>query len=307
LGIIGGQRRREMNVLISGATGLIGSALVPELEAKGHTVTRLSRSQSGASTVRWDPSAGTIDGDLEGTEAVVHLAGESIAQGRWSPDKKRRILDSRVRGTRLLAERISALATPPKVMVSTSAVGYYGDRGDEVLTEESAPGADFLAKVCREWEAAAEPARRAGIRVVHPRLGIVLSPQGGALGTTLPIFKLGGGGKIGSGRQWWSWVALDDVVGSIVHALTDETVEGPVNVGSPNPMTNAEYTKVLGKVLGRPTVLPLPAPAARIMLGEVADALLLASQRMRPAKLEATGYAFRYPQLEGALRHLLGR
>jgi hypothetical protein len=161
--------------------------------------------------------------------------------------------------------------------------------------------------VCREWEAAAEPARRAGIRVVHPRLGIVLSPQGGALGTTLPIFKLGGGGKIGSGRQWWSWVALDDVVGSIVHALTDETVEGPVNVGSPNPMTNAEYTKVLGKVLGRPTVLPLPAPAARIMLGEVADALLLASQRMRPARLQATGYAFRYPQLEGALRHLLGR
>ena len=296
-----------MNVLISGATGLIGSALVPELEANGHSVTRLSRSQSGADTVRWDPSAGAIDGDLEGTEAVVHLAGESIAQGRWSPDKKRRILDSRVQGTRLLAERLAALAAPPKVVVSISAVGYYGDRGDEVLTEESVPGTDFLARVCREWEAAAEPARRAGIRVVHPRLGIVLSPQGGALGTTLPIFKLGGGGKIGSGRQWWSWVALDDVVGSIVHALTDETVEGPVNVGSPNAMTNAEYTKVLGKVLGRPTVLPLPAPVARIMLGEVADALLLASQRMRPAKLEATGYAFRYPQLEGALRHLLGR
>ena len=296
-----------MNVLISGATGLIGSALVPELEANGHSVTRLSRSQSGADTVRWDLSAGAIDGDLEGTEAVVHLAGESIAQGRWSPDKKRRILDSRGQGTRLLAERLAALAAPPKVVVSISAVGYYGDRGDEVLTEESAPGADFLAKVCREWEAAAEPARRAGIRVVHPRLGIVLSPQGGALGTTLPIFKLGGGGKIGSGRQWWSWVALDDVVGSIVHALTDETVEGPVNVGSPNPMTNAEYTKALGRVLGRPTVLPLPAPVARIMLGEVADALLLASQRMRPAKLEVTGYAFRYPQLEGALEHLLGR
>jgi hypothetical protein len=303
----GGQRRREMNVLISGATGLIGSALAPELEANGHTVTRLSRSPSGPNTVRWDPSAGTIEGDLEGTEAVVHLAGESIAQGRWSPDKKRRILDSRVQGTRLLAERIAALSTPPKVMVSTSAVGYYGDRGDEVLTEESTPGEDFLARVCREWEAAAEPARQAGIRVVHPRLGIVLSPQGGALGTTLPIFKLGGGGKIGSGRQWWSWVTLADVVGSIVHSLTDETVEGPVNVGSPNPMTNAEYTKVLGKVLGRPTVLPLPAPAARIMLGEVADALLLASQRMQPAKLEATGYSFRYPRLEGALRHLLGR
>jgi len=296
-----------MNVLISGATGLIGSALVPELEANGHTVTRLSRSQTGANTIRWDPSAGTIDGDLEGTETVVHLAGESIAQGRWNPQKKRRILDSRVQGTRLLAESIAALPDPPKVMVSTSAVGYYGDRGDEVLTEESAPGTDFLAGVCREWEAAAEPARQAGIRVVYPRLGIVLSPQGGALGTTLPIFKLGGGGKIGSGNQWWSWVALDDVVGSIVHALTDESVEGPVNVGSPNPMTNAEYTKVLGKVLGRPTVLPLPAPAARVMLGEVADALLLASQRMEPARLKDTGYAFRYPQLEGALRHLLGR
>ena len=296
-----------MNVLISGATGLIGSALIPELEARGHTVTRLSRSKAGPDTIRWDPSAGTIDGDLGGTEAVVHLAGENIAQGRWNPDKKRRIVDSRVKGTRLLAEGIAALPTPPKVMVSTSAVGYYGDRGDEVLTEESAPGTGFLPRVCQEWEAAAEPARRSGIRVVYPRLGVVLSPESGALGTTLPLFKLGVGGKIGDGRQWVSWVAIDDVVGAIVHALTDESVEGPVNVGSPNPMTNAEYTKVLGKVLGRPTVLPLPAPAARIMLGEVADALLLASQRMEPAKLEATGYDFRYPQLEGALRHLLGR
>ena len=296
-----------MNVLISGATGLIGSALIPELEAGGHGVTRLSRSQSGPDTIRWDPEAGTIEGDLEGTDAVVHLAGESIAQGRWNPQKKQQILESRVKGTRLLAEKISGLPTPPKVMVSASAVGYYGDRGDEVLTEESSSGTDFLAGVCREWEAAAEPARQGGIRVVHPRLGIVLSPKGGALGTTLPIFKLGGGGKIGGGNQWWSWVALDDVVGSIVHALTEETVEGPVNVGSPNPMTNAGYTKVLGKVLGRPTILPLPAPAARAVLGEVADALLLASQRMEPARLEATGYTFRYPQLEGALRHLLGR
>jgi uncharacterized protein (TIGR01777 family) len=305
--VVATRLRREMNVLISGATGLIGSALIPELEAGGHGVTRLSRSQSGPDTIRWDPEAGTIEGDLEGTDAVVHLAGESIAQGRWNPQKKQQILESRVKGTRLLAEKISGLPTPPKVMVSASAVGYYGDRGDEVLTEESSSGTDFLAGVCREWEAAAEPARQGGIRVVHPRLGIVLSPKGGALGTTLPIFKLGGGGKIGGGNQWWSWVALDDVVGSIVHALTEETVEGPVNVGSPNPMTNAGYTKVLGKVLGRPTILPLPAPAARAVLGEVADALLLASQRMEPARLEATGYTFRYPQLEGALRHLLGR
>ena len=296
-----------MNVLISGATGLIGSALIPELEAGGHKVTRLTRSPKTAYDVRWNPEAGNIEGDLEGVEAVVHLAGESIAQGRWTSQKKQLIVDSRVKGTRLLAEKIAALGTPPKVMVSASAVGYYGDRGDEVLTEESTPGTSFLAGVCREWEAAAEPARQAGIRVVYPRLGVVLSPEGGALGTTLPIFKLGGGGKIGSGNQWVSWVALDDVVGSIVHALTNEAVEGPVNVGSPNPMTNAGYTKVLGKVLGRPTILPLPAPAVRIMLGEVADALLLASQRMEPAKLKATGYAFRYPQLEGALRHLLGR
>lgn len=296
-----------MNVLISGATGLIGSALIPELEAGGHRITRLTRSPKTDYDVGWDPEAGTIDGDLEGTEAVVHLAGESIAQGRWNDQKKKRIVDSRVKGTRLLAEKMAALRTPPKVMVSTSAVGYYGDRGDEVLTEESAPGTGFLPGVCREWEAAAEPARQAGIRVVHPRLGVVLSPEGGALGTTLPIFKLGGGGKIGKGDQWVSWIALDDVVGSIVHAVTEETVEGPVNVGAPNPMTNAGYTKVLGRVLGRPTVLPLPASAARLMLGEVADALLLASQRMEPAKLKATGYVFRYPQLEGALRHLLGK
>jgi uncharacterized protein len=299
-----------MNVLISGATGLVGSALIPELEAKGHSTTRLTRSPKRAGDVGWDPDAGTIGGDLEGTEAVVHLAGESIFSGptdRWTSQKKRRILDSRVKGTRLLAEEISSLTTPPGVMISMSAVGFYGSRGDEVLTEGSSSGGDFLAEVCREWEAAAEPAREAGIRVVHPRLGIVLSPEGGALGTTLPIFKLGGGGKVGSGEQWWSWVSLDDVIGAIVHAIENDAVEGPVNVGSPNPMTNADYTKVLGKVLGRPTIFPLPAPAARIMLGEVADALLLSSQRMEPAKLNSTGYTFRYPELEGALRHLLGK
>lgn len=297
-----------MNVLVSGATGLIGSALTPELEAAGHRVTRLTRTPKSEADIRWDPEAGTIDAArLEGVDAVVHLAGESIAEGRWTPEKKQRIVESRRQGTRLLAETIVALPTPPRVMVSASAVGYYGDRGNELLREESAPGSDFLAGVCKEWEAAADPAREAGIRVVHPRLGIVLSPKGGALGTTLPIFKIGLGGKIGSGRQYWSWVALDDVVGSILHSLTNESVSGPVNVGAPDPPTNAEYTKVLGRVLGRPTIFPLPAPAARIMLGEVADALLLASQRMEPARLKETGYTFRYPQLEAALRHLLGR
>ncbi len=301
-----------MNVLVSGATGLIGSALVSELENNGHRTVQLSRSRpSSEGTIRWNPESGSLDPSrLEGTDAVVHLAGESIFSGptdRWTDQKKRRIMDSRDKGTRLLAETIAGLATPPAVMVSASAIGYYGDRGDELLTEDSPPGSDFLAEVCRAWEAAADPAREAGIRVVHPRFGLVLSADGGALGTTLPIFKLGGGGKIGSGNQWWSWVAFDDAVGSVVHALTDDAVRGPMNVGSPNPTRNAEYTKTLGKVLNRPTIFPLPAAAARLMLGEVADALLLASQRVEPATLEATGYEFRYPELDGALRHLLGR
>ena len=296
-----------MNVLMSGATGLIGSSLSQELEEGGHSITRLTRSPQAANDIRWDPDAGKIDGPLEGYDAVVHLAGESIAEGRWTASKKVRIMQSRRKGTRLLAEAIAGLSEPPEVMVSASAVGYYGDRGNELLREDSGPGSDFLAEVCKAWEAAADPAREAGIRVVHPRFGIILSPKGGALGTTLPIFKLGGGGRIGSGRQWWSWVVLDDVVGAIRHALENASVEGPVNVGSPNPVTNARYTKALGEVLNRPTVFPLPAPAARLLLGEVADALLLASQRIDPAKLEETGYLFRYPELEGALRHLLGR
>ena len=297
-----------MKVLVSGATGLIGSALTRELSGGGHRVLRLTRSPRSAEDIAWDLEAGTIDASrLVGIDAVVHLAGESIAEGRWTPEKKQRIRESREKGTRLLAETVAGLEDKPRVMVSASAIGYYGDRGNELLTEESAPGTDFLAEVCKVWETAADPAREAGVRLVHPRFGIVLSPKGGALGTTLPIFKLGGGGKIGNGGQWWSWVALDDVVGAIVHSLTDDSVEGPVNVGSPNPLTNAEYTKVLGDVLNRPTFVPLPAPAARLALGEVADALLLASQRVQPAKLEATGYQFRYPELEGALRHLLGR
>jgi uncharacterized protein len=296
-----------MKVLISGATGLIGSALIRELEDEGHSITRLIRSPEGENDVRWDPDAGTIDGSLEGQDAVVHLAGESIAEGRWTASRKERIMQSRKKGTRLLAEAIASLSVPPEVMVSASAVGYYGDRGNELLREDSGPGSDFLAEVCEAWEAAANPAREAGVRVVHPRFGLVLSPQGGALGTTLPIFKLGVGGRIGSGRQWWSWVTLDDVVGAIHHALENDSVEGPVNVGSPNPLTNTQYTKVLGKVLNRPTFFAVPAPAIRIAIGEMADALLLASQRMEPARLKETGYHFRYPELEGALRHLLGR
>ncbi|MDP8950767.1 MAG: TIGR01777 family oxidoreductase [Actinomycetota bacterium] len=297
-----------MDVLVSGSTGLVGTALVPALTNEGHRVVRLTRSGDGSDdAVRWDPAAGTIDAErLRGIDAVVHLAGENIV-GRWTPAKKARIRDSRVKGTRLLAETIAGLSTPPPVMVSTSATGYYGDRGNELLREESAPGTNFLAGVCQEWEAAAQPAREAGVRVVHPRFGLVLSPEGGALGTTLPIFKLGGGGRIGSGNQYWPWVAIDDVVGAIFHCLTSESLEGPVNVGVYDPPTNAQYTRTLGRVLNRPTIFPLPAPAARLMLGQVADELLLASQRVEPAKLRESGYEFRYPELEGALRHLLGR
>jgi uncharacterized protein (TIGR01777 family) len=280
-----------MRVLISGATGLIGETLIPPLEAGDHQAIRLTRSPRSSEDVGWDPSAGEIDASrLDDIDAVVHLAGESIAEGRWTA-----------------AEAIANLSEPPRVMVSASAVGYYGDRGNELLREESGSGSDFLAEVCKAWEAAADPAREAGIRVVHPRFGLVLSTEGGALARMLPVFRLGGGGRIGSGRQWWSWVAIDDIVGAILYALTCDSVEGAVNVGSPNPLTNAEYTRVLGRVLNRPTVFPLPAPAARLALGEVADALLLASQRMEPAKLRETGYEFRYPELEGALRNMLGR
>jgi uncharacterized protein len=297
-----------LDVLVSGSTGLIGSALVSALQEGGHRVRRLTRSGgSSEDVVRWDPSAGEIDASrIEGVDAVVHLAGENIV-GRWTDAKKARIRDSRVRGTRLLAETLARLPTPPGVMVSASATGYYGDRGNELLSEESAPGDSFLAGVGQEWEAAADPAREAGVRVVHPRFGIVLSTEGGALGTTLPIFKLGAGGKIGSGRQYWSWIAIDDVVGAILHVLREDSLEGPVNVTVPDPPTNAEYTRVLGRVLGRPTVFPLPAPVARIMLGQLADELLLASQRIEPARLKETGYSYRYPELEGSLRHLLGR
>lgn len=300
-----------MNVLVSGSSGLVGSALIPELEEKGHRVVRLVRGEGySGDVVSWNPAAGTIDTEALAASrpgAVVHLAGESIASGRWTESKKRRILESRREGTRLLARALAALPEPPEVMVSASASGFYGSRGVEVLTEYSDAGDTFLARVCREWETAAQPARAAGIRVVHPRFGIVLSAEGGALATTLPIFKLGGGGRVGDGRQFWPWVALDDVVGAIVHALEDETLRGPANVSAPNPMTNAEFTRILGQVLRRPTLVPLPARAARLALGEMADELLLVSARMKPERLQKQGYEFRYPQLKGALRHLLGR
>jgi len=299
-----------MKILVTGSTGLVGRTLVPFLTGRGDSVIRLVRStsKSEGAKVHWNPATGSIDtARLEGLDAVVHLAGERIATGRWTAEKKVRIRESRVRGTRLLCESLARLGQPPQVLVSASAIGYYGDRGDEILREESASGSGFLAQVCREWEAATESAIQKGIRVVHLRIGVVLSPLGGALAKMLLPFRMGLGGIIGSGRQFMSWIALEDLVGSIAYALTTDAIRGPVNAVAPHPVMNREFTKTLGRVLGRPTLFPMPAFAARLAFGEMADELLLSSGRVEPARLSTTGYVFRYPTLEGALRHLLGK
>jgi uncharacterized protein len=298
-----------MNILVTGASGLVGSALALSLISTGYEVTRLVRRPplSGEKAARWDPLGGTIDANaFEGVDAVVHLAGENIAE-RWTVAKKVNIRDSRIKGTQVICEAITRLASPPKVLVSASAIGYYGDRGEELLAEESPPGKSFLAEVCRAWEAATEPARLAGVRTVQLRFGVVLSATGGALAKILPPFRLGIGGVLGSGQQYMSWIALDDAVGAIQHAIVTDSLQGPANAVAPHVVTNQEFTKTLGKVLGRPTVVPLPAFAARLMFGEMADELLLASARVQPAKLLASGYRFRYPEIEGTLRHVLAK
>jgi hypothetical protein len=244
--------------------------------------------------------------ELEGHAAAIHLAGDPIAEGRWTEEKKQRIRESRVRGTTLLAETLARLDSPPRVLLSASAVGYYGDRGEEVLNEKSATGTDFLAGVCRAWEESASAAKAAGIRVVLLRFGVVLSGAGGALAKMLTPFKFGAGGKIGSGRQYMSWIAIDDAVGAIEHALAHEELEDAVNLVAPRAVTNGEFTKTLGGVLGRPTLFTVPAFAARLVFGEMADAALLSSQRAEPTQLTATNYTFKYPELESALRHVLG-
>jgi uncharacterized protein len=296
-----------MRILITGSTGLIGTALAPLLSSRGHEVIRLVRpgSATGANVVHWDPLPGTIDSvALEGLDGVVHLAGENISAGRWTATQKELIRDSRVRVTSLLSESLAGLARPPRVLVSASAIGYYGNRGDEVLREESPPGAGFLPEVCIAWEAATKVAEDRGIRVVHLRSGMVLSIAGGALAKMLPVFRMGAGGVIGGGQQYMSWIALDDAIGVILHALTTDGLCGPVNTVAPTPVTNREFIKALGRALSRPTLLPLPAFAARLALGEMANELLLASQRVEPTRLIASGYQFRFPDLEGALRHL---
>ncbi len=300
----------SMKVLVTGASGLIGSALVSFLTTGGHQVTRLVRSQPqpGAAEAQWDPESGIADtASLEGGDAVVHLAGENIASGRWTAERKARIRESRVKGTSTLCEALARLSQPPKVLASASAIGYYGNCGADPLWENSAPGEGFLADVCRAWEEATRPAREKGVRVVLLRIGVVLSPAGGALAKMLLPFKLGIGGVIGSGKQYMSWIALDDVIGAIHHVLTTHTLHGPVNLVAPYPVTNSEFTKTLGRVLQRPTLLPMPAAAARLAFGEMADELLLASTRVEPKQLLATGYTFHYPELEDALRHVLGR
>ncbi len=295
-----------MKILMTGSSGLVGKSLIPFLKTQGHQVKRLVRSLNvEPGEISWNPPhQGPDPSALEGIEAVIHLAGESIAS-RWTDRKKQAIRESRVKGTQALVQALVRMKNPPKVLITASAVGYYGNHSGQALGEDHAPGRDFLAEVCREWEAAAAPAHQKGIRTVPLRFGIILSPQGGALGKMLLPFKLGLGGKVASGQQGMSWIALDDVLGIIQWVLTQESLRGPVNTVAPNPVTNEEFTNTLGRVLKRPTLFPMPAFAARLALGEMADALLIGGARIEPAQLLQSGYPFRYPDLEGALRHLL--
>jgi|AMFO01.1.fsa_nt_gi hypothetical protein len=305
-------RHREgpgpMRILVAGSSGLIGRHLVAFLRAGGHEVFRLVRRRATApDEIPWDPARGELDAPaVEGMDAWIHLGGENIAAGRWNARRRRAILESRVRSTRLLAETLARLDQPPRVFLCASAVGYYGDRGAEPVDESCGPGRGFLAEVCQRWEEAAQAARRAGVRVVHGRIGMVLSGAGGALARMLPAFRLGLGGRIGSGRQYVSWIAMDDLLGALLHCLGEERLEGPVNLVAPRPVPQAVFASTLARLLGRPAVLPLPAPVVRALFGEMGRELLLAGVRALPVALERTRFAFFYPDLAAALRRELG-
>jgi uncharacterized protein (TIGR01777 family) len=296
-----------LRIIVSGSHGLVGKALIKALEADGHEIYRLVRHAPNLEReIEWSPDRYSIAiSRIEGFDAVYHLAGESIASGRWNEEKKRKIRESRTRGTKLLADALANLSQPPKTLISASAIGYYGDRGDELLTESSPPGNDFLADVCVEWEKATEHARAKGVRVVNARFGIILDREGGALAKMLPPFRMGIGGRVGDGKQWMSWIALDDVIGALQFVLSNETLNSAVNFVAPNPVTNAEFTKTLGSVLSRPTFFPIPEFGVRLAFGEMADALLLSSQRVEPRQLASEGYQFRHANLVDALRVIL--
>lgn len=299
-----------MKILVSGSHGLVGTALLKRLSSEGHETYRLIRGEpeAGSHDISWDPFKGTIGVEcLNSIDAVIHLAGENIASGRWTDAKKKAILESRVKGTRVLSEALARLAQPPSTLISASAIGYYGDRGEQLLTEDSVPGSDFLADVCKQWEAAAEPAVQKGIRVVFARFGIILDANDGALSKMLPPFRMGAGGRVGDGKQWMSWIALDDVTNALSLVLQTDSLRGPINFVAPEPVTNAEFTKALGTALARPTVFPIPAFGVRLIFGEMADALLLSSQKVDPQVLKSAGYQFAYPNIDSALKHVLSQ
>jgi uncharacterized protein (TIGR01777 family) len=295
----------QNKILVSGASGFIAAALIPALIEQGRQVFQLTRGKpSHPRQIQWNPSEPIDPESVSGFDAIIHLAGESIF-GLWTAAKKRRILDSRDLGTRHLAAALGQTSAPPRVFVSASAIGYYGNRGDEILREDAKAGTGFLAEVCEVWEAGTHPAKTAGIRVVHPRFGLVLSASGGALKRMLLPFRLGLGGKLGRGHQWWSWIDVKDVIGAMLHLLGNEMLQGPINMVAPNPVTNAEFTRTLASFLSRPAILPIPAFAIRVALGEMGQELLLSSQRVEPAKLMASGYQFESPTLKTALNKIL--
>ena len=296
-----------MRILISGASGPIGAALVPFLQTREHMVKRLVRtSATGQDQILWDPTRPLPPDSVSGFDAVIHLAGESIV-GRWTAGKKQRIRDSRTQGTGHLAQALVEAPQRPRVFISASAIGYYGDRGDEILREDSPSGGGFAAEICRQWEAATQPARKAGMRTAQMRFGVVMSADGGALPKMLPPFRLGLGGRLGTGHQWWSWVAVQDAVGAIDHVLNHDALQGPVNTVAPNPVSNAEFTKTLASIISRPDLFPMPAVAVRLVFGQMGTELFLASQRVEPAKLIGSGYQFRYPDLRQTLEEILRR